>query len=100
MMSFAHVQQQMRKTHRGKGRTAEFYVIEITPAVGQPTDFHNGEELNAEQRENFQSLLYDDFAELMQPVNSPLVNRQWDHPIETIDPMKRQRLNRLSHAER
>jgi hypothetical protein len=42
----------------------------------------------------------DDFPELLQPVNSPHVSRQWDHPIETIGPMKRQRLNKLSHAER
>jgi hypothetical protein len=36
----------------------------------------------------------------MQPVDSPLVSRQWDHPIETTGPMRRQRLNRLSLAER
>jgi hypothetical protein len=33
-------------------------------------------------------------------VNSPHVSRQWDHPIETTGPMKRQRLNKLSPAER
>jgi hypothetical protein len=36
----------------------------------------------------------------MQPLDSPHVSRQWDHPIETIGPMKRQRLNILSLAER
>jgi hypothetical protein len=36
----------------------------------------------------------------MQPVNSPQVSRQWDHSIEKIGPMKRQRLNKLSHAHR
>jgi hypothetical protein len=33
-------------------------------------------------------------------MNSPHVRRQWDHPIETTGPMKRQRLNMLSLAER
>jgi hypothetical protein len=93
------VQKLMRKTRRSRGRNAEFYVIEVTPAADQPTKFHTGEELTAEQRENFRSLLYDDFPELLQPVDSPHVGRQWDHPIETNGPMKRQRLNRLSHAE-
>jgi hypothetical protein len=72
-MSSTKVQKLMRKTRRSTGRNAEFYVIELTPAVDQPTDFHTGEELTAEQRDNFLSLLYDDFPELLQPVNSPLV---------------------------
>jgi hypothetical protein len=33
-------------------------------------------------------------------MDSPLVSRQWDHPIDTIGPLKRQRLNRFSPAER
>jgi hypothetical protein len=90
----------MRKTRRNRGRNAEFYVIEVIPAADQPTDFHSGEELTADQRDNFRSLLYDDFPELLQPVDSPHVSRQWDHPIEITGPMKRPRLNRLSHAER
>jgi hypothetical protein len=99
-MSSTKVQKLMRKTRRSRGRNAEFYVIELTPTVDQPTDFHNGEELTEEQRDSFWSLLYDDFPELLQPVNSPLVSRQWDHPIETNGPMRRQRLNRLSPSER
>jgi hypothetical protein len=99
-MSSTKVQKLMRKTRRSKGRKAEFYVIELTPAADQPSEFHTGEELTADQRDNFRSLLYDDFPELLQPVDSPHVNRQWDHPIETKGPMKRQRLNRLSPAER
>jgi hypothetical protein len=63
-------------------------------------EFHNGEELNVQQRENSRSLLYDDFPELLYQVNSPHVSRPWDHPIDTIAPMKRHRLNMLSHAER
>jgi hypothetical protein len=46
------------------------------------------------------SLLYSDFPELLQHVDSPHVSRQWDHAIETTGPMRRQRLNRLSPAER
>jgi hypothetical protein len=46
------------------------------------------------------SLIYDDFPELLQPVDSPHVSRQWDHSVESIGPMERQRLNRLSLAER
>jgi hypothetical protein len=43
----------MRETRRNMGRNAEFYVIEVTPSEDQPTAFHTGEELSAEQRENF-----------------------------------------------
>jgi hypothetical protein len=99
-MSSTKVQKLMRKTRRSRGRNAEFYVIELMPSVDKPTDFHTGEELTTEQRDNFRPLLYDDFPELMQLVNSPHVSRQWDHPIETTGPMRRQRLNRLSHAVR
>jgi hypothetical protein len=90
----------MRKTRRSKGRISEFYAIKLTLAAGQPTEFHTGEELTASQRENFRCLLYDDFPEILQPVDSPHVSRQWDHPIETTGPMKRQRVNRLSPTER
>jgi hypothetical protein len=100
LLSSTKVQKLMRKTRRSWGRHAEFYVIELTSATEQPTDFHTGEELTAEQRDNFRSLLYDNFPELLQPVDSPLVSRQWDHPIETTCPMRRQRLNILSPAER
>jgi hypothetical protein len=100
LMSSTKVQKLMRKTHNNMGRNAEFYVIELTPGANQPTEFHTGEEQRVAQRDNFRSLLYDDFPELLQPVDSPLVSRQWDHPIETTGPMKRNRLNRLSPAER
>jgi hypothetical protein len=99
-MSSSKVQKLMRKTRRSRGRNAEFYVIELTPSADQPTDFHTGEELAVEQRDNFRSLLYTDFPELLQPADSPLVSRQWDHAIETSGPMRRQRLNKLSPAER
>jgi hypothetical protein len=89
LMSSTKVEKLMRKMRRIRGRNAEFYVTELTPAADQPTEFHIGEELIADQRDNFRSLLYDDFPELFQPVNSPAVSRQWDHPIETTSPMKR-----------
>jgi hypothetical protein len=100
IMSYTKVRKLMRKTRRSRGRSAEFYVIELTPADDQPVDFHIGEELTLEQRDTFRSLLYDDFPELLQPVNSPHVSRQWDHHIDTTGPMRRQRLKRLSPAER
>jgi hypothetical protein len=100
LLSSTKVQKLMRKTRRSRGRHAELYVIELTSATEQPTDFHSGEELTAKQRDNFRSLLFDDFPELLQRVDSPPVSRQWDHPIETTSPMRRQRLNRLSPAER
>jgi hypothetical protein len=100
LMASTKVQQLLRKMHRSRGRKAEFYVIELTPAADQPTEFHSREELTAYQHDNFRSLLYDDFLELLQLVDSPHVSRQWDHPIETTRPMKRQRLNKLSPAER
>jgi hypothetical protein len=90
----------MRKTRRNRGRHADFYVIELTSTTEQPTDFHTCEELIAEQRDNFRTLLFDDFPELLHPVDSPHVSRQWDHPIDITSPMRRQRLNRLSPAER
>jgi hypothetical protein len=89
LMSSTKVQKLMRKTRRSRGRKAEFYVIELTPSADQPTEFHTGEEFTAYQRESFRSLLYDDFPELLQPVDSPHESRQWGHPIETTGPMKR-----------
>jgi hypothetical protein len=44
------------------------------PLTNQPT-FNFGEELIAEQHDNFRSLLYDDFPELLQHVDSPHVSR-------------------------
>jgi hypothetical protein len=85
----------MRQSRRSKGRDANAYVITITPS----SKTHIGEELTTKQRENFRSLRFYDFPELLRPVDLPHVSRQWDHPIETTSSMKRQRLNRLSQAE-
>jgi hypothetical protein len=65
LMSSTEVQKLMRKTRRNRGRNAEFCVIQVTPAADKPTAFHSGEGLTAEQRDNFRSLLYDDFPELL-----------------------------------
>jgi hypothetical protein len=40
LLSSTKVQKLMRKTRRNRGRHAEFYVIELTSAADQPTDFH------------------------------------------------------------
>jgi hypothetical protein len=88
----------MHKTRQSKGRNAEFYVMNVTPSAEQSAEFHTREELTTKQRENFGSFLYDDFPELLQPLDSPHVSRHWYHPIETLGPMKRQRLNVLSLA--
>jgi hypothetical protein len=90
----------MRRTRRGRGRNAEFYAIDVSPSAELPADIHTGEELSAEQRGNFRLKLYDDFPGLLQPINSLPISRQWDRPIEITGPMKRQRLNILSSAER
>jgi hypothetical protein len=100
LMSSSKVQKLMRKTRRSKGRNAEFNMLHVTPVANQPTEFHTGEELIADQRDNFRSLLYNDFPELLQPVDTPHASRRWDPPIEIAGPMKRQRLNKLSPAER
>jgi hypothetical protein len=80
-------------------QSTEFYVIHISPAAELLEEFHTREEFTAKQHENFRSLIYDDFPELLQPLDSPHVSRPWDHLINTIGMMKRQRLNTLSHAE-
>jgi hypothetical protein len=54
--------------------------------------------LHNNEKKNSRSLLYDDFPELLQHVDSPQVSRHWDHPIETTGLMKR--LSKLSLAER
>jgi hypothetical protein len=63
LMSSTKIQKLMRKTRRNRGRNAEFCVIEVTPSTDKPSKFHIGDELIARQRENFRSLLYDDFPE-------------------------------------
>jgi hypothetical protein len=64
LMSYGKIQKLMRKA-RDRGRNAEIYLIHISPATEQPAGFHTREELTAKQRENFRSLLFDDFHELM-----------------------------------
>jgi hypothetical protein len=90
----------MRKTRRSRGRNDELYVINVMPTAEHPADFHNGEELALEQRENFRTLLYDDSPKSPQSLDSSHISRQWDHPIETTGSIKRQCLSIMSPAER
>jgi hypothetical protein len=52
-----------------------FTSLNLRQPLDQPTDFHTGEELTTEHRDHFRSLLYEDFPELLQLVNSPHVSR-------------------------
>jgi hypothetical protein len=101
-MSSTKIQKLLRKTRRRRRRNVYFYVIDVTPVAKKPTEFRNGEDLIGEQFENFRSSFYDDFPELLRPVDSPHLRRHLDLPIrlETTGPMKRQNLNRLSPTER
>jgi hypothetical protein len=65
-----------------------------------PSEFYLGDELSDDHREDLRKTLFDDFPEHLQPVDSPHLSRSWDHPIGTTSPMRRQRIKRLSHAER
>jgi hypothetical protein len=82
-MSSFKVQKLVRKTRRKRGCNAEFYMLHVTQAADQPTEFHIEDELTAEQRDNFRSSLYNGFPELLQHVDFPPVSREWDHPMET-----------------
>jgi hypothetical protein len=73
-MSSGKIQKLVRKMRR-KGRNVEFYVIYISRIAEQPAEIYTGEGLTAKQRENFRSILYDDFPEVLQPMDSPHVSR-------------------------
>jgi hypothetical protein len=66
-MSSTKVQKLMRKTRRSRGCNGEFHVIEVTPTAYKPKVFRTREERTAKHRDNFRSLLNDDFPELLQP---------------------------------
>jgi hypothetical protein len=58
-------------------------------AEQQPlSEFHLGDELSNEHREDLRKMLFDDFPELFQPVYSPHVSRPKDDPIDTTRPMR------------
>jgi hypothetical protein len=86
-MSFGKIQKVMLKMRRSRGHNAEFVVFNVTQATEKSAEIHNGEELTTEQRNNFRLLLYDNFPELRQPMDSPPLSRQWDHPIDTTVPI-------------
>jgi hypothetical protein len=98
LISLGKVQKLVRKTRHSRGCNAEFHVINISPAAEHPAELHIGEELTVKHGENFRSLLYDGFPVLLQRGDSPHVSRNWDHPIDTTGPMKRQRRNILTPA--
>jgi hypothetical protein len=90
----------VHKARPSGGRNVEFFVINVTLVEEKPTKFHTGEDLIEEERNFPRMLLYDEFLEVLQHIDSPHVSRQWDDPIEATGPMKRQRLNILSLTER
>jgi hypothetical protein len=47
-MSFDKVQKLMRKTLQNRGRNAEVFVINVTPSMKLPGEFHTREELTVE----------------------------------------------------
>jgi hypothetical protein len=62
LMTYGKFQKLLRKTRRiSKGRNAEFYVINVTPIIQQPVEFHTREELTAYQLNNFRTLPNDKF---------------------------------------
>jgi hypothetical protein len=71
------------------GCNSYFFVINVTPIDSQSSECKALEELTTEHRNNFWSLLYYDFPEFLQHVNSPPLSRQWDHPIKTTSIMRR-----------
>ena len=102
IISAKRLQKLMRKTARAgnKTRTAEFYTVQLKLSAETDSDLHLDPEMNSEYSDAIKSLLYDDFPELLEPVNSPPKSRPWDHKINLTGPMKKQRLNRLSPAEK
>jgi hypothetical protein len=78
----------------------DFDVIHVSTTAEQPAEFYTGEELSAKQRKHLWSVLYDEFPELLRPMDSPRASRHWDHPIGTFGEIKRDRLNRVSHEKR
>jgi hypothetical protein len=54
-MSYGNIQKRTRKTRRSKERIAQILVLDVTPTTEQSADFHIGEDLTAEQRNNFRT---------------------------------------------
>jgi hypothetical protein len=74
----------------------------LAPTEKQPTsEFYLGDKLSDDQSEDLRKMLFEDFPELLHPVDSPHVGRPWDHPIDTNGPIRRHnRLNHLLPTER
>jgi hypothetical protein len=79
----------MRKSNRTKGRTAKSFMVHVVAVEQQPpNDFHLDDELSDYHREDLREMLFDNFPELLQPVDSPCVSRPWDHPVDTTGRMR------------
>jgi hypothetical protein len=91
----------MRKSDRAKMRTSEFFLDNLRVLEQYPSsEFSLGDELRQQHRDDSRKMVFDDFPELLQLLDSPPVSRPWDHPIDTNETMRRQRLNGLSHHAR
>jgi hypothetical protein len=64
-----------------------------------PSEFHIGDELSDDHRDDLLKMLVDDFPGFLQHVDSPHASRPWNRPIYTTGPMRRRKLNRLSLAK-
>jgi hypothetical protein len=100
LMSNVKIQKLMRKTRRAEDKALNFTWLTSRKHRSSLRNFILERNLQQNKRENFMSLPYDDFPKLLQLVSSSFVSIQWEYFIETTGPMKRQRLNTLSTAER
>lgn len=102
IISATRVQKLMRKAARAgkKTRTAEFYTVQLRQLPDDDPDLHLDPSMPSEHAAAVKSLLYEEFPALLKPVDSPPKSREWDHRINLTGTMKKQRLNRLSPAER
>jgi hypothetical protein len=73
-MSYGKIQKLVRNIPQSKGRNAEVYVIDVTPTSEHPGELHTIEELIADQRQEFRTLLYDDCPEALQPMGRLLTS--------------------------
>jgi hypothetical protein len=75
-VSSTKVQKLMRKSARPKGRTTYCFTIHLEAIEQQPpSESHLGDELGKDHREDIRTMLFDDFPELLEHVDSPIVRR-------------------------
>jgi hypothetical protein len=102
LMSSTKLQMFMRKqSARAKGWTAKLVTMHLAAAeLHPPLEFHLGDEFSDDHRQELWRMFFDNFPELLKPVDSPHASRRWGHPIDTTGQMRRQRLDCLSRARR